>query len=90
MYLQIVFGEDLELYYTIDNITLFVTPNVQTVKADVYSIGPDVTLLDTKVSKHKDNVFREWGAVSQFLDKWIEFVFGRDKWIKVKYGDRIK
>ncbi len=51
MYLQIVVGEDLELYYTIDNITLFVTPNVQTVKADVYSIGPDVTLLETKVSK---------------------------------------
>jgi hypothetical protein len=47
--LDIVVGDDLEYYYAVDNVTLEISPNVKTVKVDVYSIGPTVTLTDTKM-----------------------------------------
>ena len=54
---QIVLGDDLEYYYAVDNVTLEISPNVKTVKVDVYSIGPTVTLTDTKVLFTQ---YREW------------------------------
>ncbi len=49
MYLQIDVGDDLEYYYYIEGVTLLVNGVVQTVKAEVYSIGPEETLVYTKV-----------------------------------------